>query len=447
MKIEESYSNESSVELAIIDVKKELSNLKAIITGEISNLKSRISSLEKESYDADDKGNLYKVCGSFKQIESHSSGSSCNPPGISFKRLTSLTALQIMWLLVCVGIVFFMGVSRFIVAQKNQKSPWKPQRKAETIDYTTGNPAWEYENPEFLLFFNFFRNDSWTSEMMNDTLTQLKEVQDWCYVWVDYLDDFTDYDIVPCSDMAFFNDGWYLDFFWAGVSLSLDDPDPTKGAYTTNLYLNLDVFAMLENVDGIANLGFGVGEDWWTVKWNVLEVDVEYGSYYVIRYEETVLNNLDGSQISSFTSTSNGIHTLGVPVGQVYLQIEPDLLVDYWEEYINYGYIDWFMAMGGLISFGITAFFLIASILSKMFNNASMGILPIFSSLYKNTKTIHELKDIVKERKLASLNFDVQRTRNLSPDNVPLKQFEKKAIDDICSGKPPAPLQGQCFHL
>jgi len=59
MKIGDKYSSEATVELmTIADVKKELSDLKAIITGEILDLKSRISFLEKKSQDSNDEAKL-----------------------------------------------------------------------------------------------------------------------------------------------------------------------------------------------------------------------------------------------------------------------------------------------------------------------------------------------------------------------------------------------------
>ena len=84
------------------------------------------------------------------------------------------------------------------------------------------------------------------------------------------------------------------------------------------------------------------------------------------------------------------------PAGCVTLEIKPDFSVDHWEEYVIYGYVDWVMAMGGLISIGMTAFFMVASIIPMAFNNsASFGILPLFSVKYRNTQDITGVKEIL----------------------------------------------------
>jgi len=159
MKIGDKYSSEATVELmTIADVKKELSDLKAIITGEILDLKSRISFLEKKSQDSNDEAKLWKLCNSGDKKETHFSGSSCNSACISFTRLISLKAIQIIWLFFCFVVVIYFGISRFIIAHQNETAIWKPEKKIYTIDYTTGNPAVIYKNPELHLMFYLTSN-------------------------------------------------------------------------------------------------------------------------------------------------------------------------------------------------------------------------------------------------------------------------------------------------
>jgi len=239
--------------------------------------------------------------------------------------------------------------------------------------------------------------------MINDTLTELEKLQNWCFVTVNYHDESGNADLVPCSVVSFFNGGMYLDVFFAGVSFKLDDPDPERGFWTMYMSLSFSDFSKLEHVNGTFNFVLAFSRDDLPGDWNLLPTFDEYASWYTVRYGETVHKDLAGSESSYFTSTitenimTEGTFSTIVPEGWIMLQIEPDLFVEYWEEYVNYGYIDWFMALGGLISFGITAFLFIASKLPKVFKNASLGILPKFSAVYTNTKDIHEANELFKK--------------------------------------------------
>jgi len=281
--------------------------------------------------------------------------------------------------------------------------------------------------------------------MMNDTLTELEQLQDWCYVGLDHLNDLDNANMVPCSELSFFNGGQNLDLFLAGVSLKIDDPDPEVGLYITYIKLGVSELAMLKHVDGIFHWAFAFSRDKSVRGWNCLTNNNEYGYWNTLRYKETVLIDLAGTISSSFTTTINGealtagSYSTVVPAGWNVLQIESDLLVEYWEEYVNYGYIDWFMAMGGLMSIGITAFFFIGDKLPRLFNHSSMGILPRFSVIYKNTKHIYEVNELVKTLVEQTGLTKCQRATGKEHlvGQISTKAGDKKTMNDICSSKTP----------
>merc|ERR1719382_1628655 len=76
----------------------------------------------------------------------------------------------------------------------------------------------------------------------------------------------------------------------------------------------------------------------------------------------------------------------------------PDLLVDHWEEYVEYGYWEWFTAMGGLFSITCAAFFWISYYVGIMLGHdfAEVVILSQMSLIYWNIENIDIIKKFLK---------------------------------------------------
>jgi len=192
--------------------------------------------------------------------------------------------------------------------------------------------------------------------------------------------------------------------FLVDVSWDFEDPDPAKGDWTLRIGINMAALIQFEYVAEMFNFAFAVDRDYTRADWHLVTLDIKTTSYQKMRSEEIVVHKMDGSKEIFFKSTIEGENSLQTPYdpifsvpGLVLLELEADLLVEHWEEYIHYGYVEWFMAMSGLTSFAIAAFFVIASITAKSFNNyASLGILPIFSIQHRNRVKIRELEETMK---------------------------------------------------
>jgi len=158
-----------------------------------------------------------------------------------------------------------------------------------------------------------------------------------------------------------------------------------------------------EHVGRMPNFRFSVDRDMMSADWHLGSLDVTTTSYQRVTWEETVVHKIDGNKDASFklSTSQDAVDTPYVPfftAGWVMFELGTDLLVKHWEEYVYYSYIDWFMAMGGLISFAATAFFMFASVLARAFNNhSSLGVLPKFSIEYRNRQKIRSLEKTVQK--------------------------------------------------
>jgi len=111
---------------------------------------------------------------------------------------------------------------------------------------------------------------------------------------------------------------------------------------------------------------------------------------FEIEYTETVNHRLNGSTESDIrTSVFDHYCTDRYSFKQILLRLRSDFEVEHWEEYLDYGYVDWFVGMGGLVTFMISVFLFVAG---KMWialsEKESTGILRLISGL-------HKLKEIV----------------------------------------------------
>jgi len=126
-----------------------------------------------------------------------------------------------------------------------------------------------------------------------------------------------------------------------------------------------------------------------------------------IQYTERVVHRLDGSTEHYFSVSR---YDVWVDItdywertyGSVTIVLFGDLSVEHWKEYLEYGYIDWFVGMGGMITFAITAFVFVASKIPSAVNDQqSTGVLAKILLLYKLKEIVMILmksKDSYKKR-------------------------------------------------
>jgi len=373
-----------------IKKKYEDDDWKATIMRDISELRNRVALLEFKNAD-NLKGiiNTKKKIVGLKQSNSDSLTSARYVEKCRCMRLTPVVALQSFWMFVCVVTFLGIGISQFLVAEANQKSPWKPEKKAYVIDYTRDN-AVQYDMPIIWLTFGFssYNSSKWTENMMNDTLTHLLEIQSYLYnASYLYVSNEHDQVFVDCEAISVSNVVSLDENFYATLALKCEDPDTSLGDFLLSLHMNMSDYSTLYNVDQVSGFHIFLGRE--TGNWYdgpYLAFDRESSQVYGIEYQETVVHRLNDRAYSFFDTTlqSQGGGEFGDP-GQVYSMIKGDLLVEHWKEYLSYSYVDWFMAMGGLFSVCVTVFLLGGSMIPRLLrSNSSMGILPLFSYTFYN---------------------------------------------------------------
>merc|ERR1719187_659763 len=88
-----------------------------------------------------------------------------------------------------------------------------------------------------------------------------------------------------------------------------------------------------------------------------LEHRADAANVHMVSYEEQVINKLTGTRTEDLEAALSYVLTFPVDDiamhfqvnasdGDAFLLILPDLLVEYWEEYVEYGYLAWFTGMG-----------------------------------------------------------------------------------------------------
>jgi len=114
--------------------------------------------------------------------------------------------------------------------------------------------------------------------------------------------------------------------------------------------------------------------------------------FFTIKYTESVIHKLDGSTDSRFsTSLVSDRCTYHEPYVAM-ITFKTNLLVDHWEEYVEYGYLDWFVGMCGLVDFMIIAFFVIAERCWILLRTEELtGILATISGYHTLEKKVKHL--------------------------------------------------------
>lgn len=79
-------------------------------------------------------------------------------------------------------------------------------------------------------------------------------------------------------------------------------------------------------------------------------------------------------------------------------------IVETWEEYVEFSYIDWIFAMGGMLSLLTFWYFFIAYHIARVLSNdGSLGILPGLSKVFRNLEMLSIIKKELEEREILFL--------------------------------------------
>jgi len=396
------------------------------ISRELSSLKARVSLLEGKT---DANATIWRSLSQRFQTEENTSmskfiaPSKCTLGGIRAAilgfiksiRVTRAVVLQLCLLAALMIAFIFVGVEQFFVADTNQRSPWKPTKVSRIINYKGEDPNVAYEMPYVFMIFTIKANESddslYWADTVNKTTTLWLEANNYFenrtrIVYEPLNGDIVVQNLAIEEVVTHFSDYWVKLFgvCHSIIRLRLADPDPSLGFFSVRLYPNMMAVNLIENL-ALEGFWLSVGRSEhviWSDSRYISTKDVveqHVNLYYHLDYKEKVVKSLDGTSITSFDNmVSRPVEESGW--GFLSVSIKSDLLVEHWEEFIHYTYVDWFLAMGGLLSIINFVFFCIARRLPKLIDGEDwMGILPIVSISFKNYDNINSTGYALKELK------------------------------------------------
>jgi len=137
-------------------------------------------------------------------------------------------------------------------------------------------------------------------------------------------------------------------------------------------------------------------------------------TFFRYSYKEMKVNLINGDEtyvvVDDFTVSDGGWFRESFwKKDMVTTQLVPDLRIETWREYVEYGFEDWVFAMGGLLSWISIVFFWGAYYIVKCFdgNAWAMGITPIMSFTFSNVEEIFWMKSKLQKVDILPCEQDV----------------------------------------
>jgi len=321
--------------------------------------------------------------------------------------------VQCSWLLICFAVFLYFGITQLIRADENEKSTWKPESKRYVMDYAFSEI--QYEMPYFWYHFEI-RNV--TSEDVADNETLISNLLE----SVNYFNG--SFSIMYESDNQWEIEEHVVEevvgtvdgdgeggYVWIMFRILLANPNLLKNDWYSFSRFNIpaleinDTYMTYLKIDVARVLKIAYA------KWIYLEYDDDWSKFdddelevFTIDYSEKVTKKYSGSEeefmesviSQTFVSTPEDVKSrIGIDAkkGDIILFIHPDLQVEHWQEFVDFGYWEWVAGMGGLFSIVSVVFFSIASCAGTLVGeNASLGILPWMSKSFANKEGIELLK-------------------------------------------------------
>jgi len=308
-------------------------------------------------------------------------------------------------------------VIKFIEADLHEKSEWKPEWKTHVVDYSSSSEQY-YKMP--YLWLQFFLHP------VNETEKNVVNVTEV---------------IAQVMNSSFIGESRVIytqsNFTWGGhkqeiveavgnysgtlsngigvlVRLDLEDASAVKANWLTVLQVNILALS-LNGTYSVRYLKTKVGRT----------IELDFSQYEFINYEENCSNfdddeahqiffieynekvtkkyrsNEEVSTIESrlaqkICTTAEDSYSrtmIKVRKGDLLFHFKPNLAVDHWMEYVDFGYWDWLTSIGGIFSLMSTLFFWLAYYLAILFaSDGSVGILPEMSFVFANFEMIRRFQ-------------------------------------------------------
>jgi len=262
----------------------------------------------------------------------------------------------------------------------------------QIIEY--GTTEMQYEMPYVYIAFQVSNAERLTESGTNETLSQIE-------TWflrskrcaIRYFSS-QKRSSVGCEMFAALYEGRPISnsMFWGYLRLKLDNPIPGNGSFVYSV--DLDVSAIISRNFDVSGFWVSITRD---------EKPEDFSNFIYLDADEPLSNGTSLAYTIDYTENAvdgnyyftNSIAWISELPSDGILRItgRPNLRVQYWTEYVTFGYSDWIFGMGGLYNFVAVGFFFTAYHTALTCNdNWSMGILPKFSITFKNLEMIRWLQ-------------------------------------------------------
>jgi len=298
-------------------------------------------------------------------------------------------------------------------------------------DYDYDYHDYDYDYLDSNISYDYDTNDSpsYSEEMITDVLSRVLESQKnfsesiITTIWLQNLTVLHE-DVGVQEAVVDYERSWVRkNGVWAYFKLKLKPPAPGLGKWETSVQIRCDLFHYDNSLPPISEFDVFIEREDFSED---QQSDMVYLPYwppehlwwtYLVKYREIVTHMVDHTTVSEIEieleeswdgmdywwyleENALGDYAYGdMMYGQdpdytygLIVTFKPDLVVEHWEEYVQYGYWDWVAGMGGVLSIFMLIFFKAASWIAKYMGKNSLGILPPISAAYKHEEEIALLK-------------------------------------------------------
>jgi len=393
---------------------------KATIEKDMLDLRERVRQIEKKDFQWRSITKQGLEILSFANAENDGCAGLRTSAGLIRKKKAA--SFQFIWLVIFVVTVTVVGSMEFVHARDNRAAEFKPEKKIRTVNYADSNNDTPYEMPYIYIYFAVHNLRKTANETLEILLQSQNNFQNNVKVnWLDEdlyeQDEYLAINEVDAEvDKEYVEEARCFGFF----RLKPSNPNPSIGPFTYEVSINMnDMTLALDKEVKVVGLWISLSKQDRIGEWeNMVRVrtsgsasksqgndSAETQITATIDYREKVTHAWNGGEVTHITQTLTAEEEIEVKqgpgaanlAGLVTIVFQGNLMIDDWQEYVDYDYLDWFSSMGGMINLASMVFFWGAYYIARVFgDDLTMGILPEFSFVFYNLEAIRMLRDQVK---------------------------------------------------
>jgi len=322
-------------------------------------------------------------------------GIGCIPTFLIIVRTKRWAWIQLLLLLACIIGFMYYGAVTFEMADRNELSEFKPERKSFVIDYVDES----YEMPYiWLRFYTTISNANVSDTNLQDFVDELLLSQDYfnnsVLLWYETTSEASFIDVVTSAYAWPGAQQGTSVGFWGFFRLELSDPVAALGEWKLIILFDVNAMALggevsFEHLVVTINREENVTDDnrGVTLQWVAVDDD-EKVDLFLFRYSEIVTKLHNNGKVHDFEISGwsqatpeidflSSYYLINANSGDIVLNIASSPKIEHWEEYVAFGYTDWITGMGGLLTLITAMFFWVSYLIAILFGDRiSMGILP-----------------------------------------------------------------------